>query len=454
MNPASVAMLSAAFARGRADPRDVLARALADIEAGDPQHAVFVALTASRAREAAAQSAARWREGRPLGPLDGVPIAWKDVFDMAGVVTRCGSPTRDDAPPAACDAALVQALQAQGMVSLGKTGMSELAYSGLGINAAQGTPANPWDRTLVRVPGGSSSGSGVAVARGWVPCAMGSDTSGSVRVPAAFLGLVGFKPSHGRYSTRGMFPLAPSLDVAGPLAQDVEDIGLIDQALTGQARAAVPALCDCRVVVPAGRALVTASAEVAEVFANALARLRRAGVRVVERRFDPFEQTRALFERDGTLVAVEATEVHRDLLQSERIDRVDPRIAQRMRLGAALPAANAARIRAARAPLMAQAVACLAEDEVLLYPTVGMTAPAQAPLDADPEAFAACNLRVLHNTMLASYLDMPTLSLPAGLAADGMPVGLSVSTGRQRDLALLAFGQALAVALRGTGDGS
>lgn len=445
---ATITALSADYAAGRSDPVAVLEACMGQIGA-DQQHAdsVFTRLTGQRAQRAARESAARWREGRPLGALDGIPLVWKDVFDMAGEVTTCGSASRHDARPARQDAELVRQLESCGVVSVGRTTLSEFAYSGLGINPVAGTPENPWDASTRRIVGGSSSGSAAAVARGWVPCGMGSDTSGSIRVPAALLGLVGFKPSSGRYPSQGMFPLAPSLDVAGPLVRSVADAQLLDCAITG-ASARPSRLQDWTFIVPSGRALASQTAQVQATFHAVLGMLGRAGVTVVERSFAPFEQTRALFDQHGTLVAVEAADVHRALLQSERLALVDPRIAQRMQLGAQISAQAAAVLKTRRAEMIATSRAHLPPGEILLYPTVCMTAPEIAPLEGDAALFAQCNAQILQNTMLSSYLDMPTLSLPAGLASDGLPVGVSLSLPCGLDAQLLGIGASLQSMLR------
>ena len=441
--------LHKAYAAARRRPLDVFEEVSAMVLAPDAHAHVFTALTLDRANRAARASDERWRAGQALGPLDGIPIVWKDVFDMAGTITTCGSRVLEHALPARQDAALVSQLEKLGMVSIGKTTLSEFAYSGLGINPFPGTPRNPADARVARIPGGSSSGSAAAVALGWAPCGMGTDTSGSIRVPAAFQGLVGFKPCGGRYATQGMFPLAPSMDTTGPLVRSVTDACLMDAALTGQVGEHAGALAEWTFIVPSGRALAQADAQVQAVFDEARSRLARAGAKVVARDFLPFELTRGVFERHGTLVAVEATKVHEALMASPDFSKVDARISARMRKGAALPKADREAIQSSRAPLVRMADEHLAAKEVLLYPTVAMTAPELAPLEQDEAWFAECNLRVLHNTMLASYLNMPTLSLPAGLAGDGLPVGISLSMAAGCDARLLGLGLAVERALAG-----
>ncbi|MET4577040.1 amidase family protein [Ottowia thiooxydans] len=444
----TMASLSSAYSARTTNPIDVL-EACIDRLQNESANApgVITSLTLERARTSARASAARWRKGRPLSAVDGLPMVWKDVFDISGQITTCGSAVREHARCATEDAALVEQLEALGVLSVAKTGLSEFAYSGLGINSFAGTPVNPWDPKTPRIVGGSSSGSAAAVIRGWVPLGMGSDTSGSLRVPAAFTGLVGFKPSHGRYRTGGMFPLAPSLDTAGPLVRDVGDVRLLDTVLTGSPVQTLD-LSDCTFIVPKGRALAVNTNEVQAVFDGVVSLLRKQGLKVVEREFAAFEKTRELFDQHGTLVAVEATQVHRELLHSDRLNLVDPRVAARMKLGAQLSDASSAEIRARRMPLLAQSLADLPTGEILIYPTVCMTAPEIGPLNDDAAWFAACNARVLQNTMLASYLDMPTLSLPAELAANGLPVGISVSMTTGCDALLLGVAQQLQDRLR------
>lgn len=440
-----IAALAQGYAQGSLDPVDVARRAL-DQARAPGMDAVFITLLEARALDEARASQARWRENRPLGPLDGVPLAWKDLFDMAGTVTTCASDTRRQAVPAAADAPAVRALAAAGMVSVGKTNLSEFAFSGLGINLHFGTPPNPHDAAVPRIPGGSSSGSAVAVARQVVPCAMGTDTSGSIRVPAALNGLVGWKPSSARYDQRGVFPLAPSLDSIGPLVQTVADACLIDDALLGRApvlRASTdrPA---ARLVIPSGIVMSELEPGVATAFEDMAERLARRGF-IIERRAVPvLDLTHHLFATFGTLVGIEAADVHRELLDDPAaLARVDARIVQRLRLGQAIPARNRQALRDNRPLLVAAMAEALGPDEALLLPTVPMTAPPMAALAADPAWFAQCNARVLRNTMIGSYLDMPTLALPCGTDGSGLPAGMSLAMATGRDEALLALGLAV-----------
>lgn len=439
-----IAALAEGYAQGRLDPVDVARQAL-DQARAPGMDTVFISLMEARALDEARASQARWREGRALGPLDGVPLAWKDLFDMAGTVTTCASDTRRQASPATLDAPSVRALAATGMVSVGKTNLSEFAFSGLGINLHFGTPPNPHDAGVARIPGGSSSGSAVAVARQIVPCAMGTDTSGSIRVPAALNGLVGWKPSSARYDQRGVFPLAPSLDSIGPLVHAVADACLIDDALLGRAPVlrTRPDRAAGRLVIPSGIVMGELEPGVAAAFETAAERLARQGFAIEHRTVPVLDLTHHLFATFGTLVGVEAVQVHRELLDSPALARVDARIVQRLRLGQAMPAQNRQALRDNRPRLIAAMAAALAPGEALLFPTVPMVAPPIAALDADPAWFAQCNARVLRNTMIGSYLDMPTLALPCGTDGAGLPVGLSLAMATGRDEALLALGLAV-----------
>ncbi|HLJ71765.1 MAG TPA: amidase family protein, partial [Roseiarcus sp.] len=262
---------------GAIDARRLVEQTLKAIEESDP--AIFTVVTAERARREAAASDARRAAGRALGPLDGAPIAWKDLFDFAGFVTTAGSRALADAAPAKADAPVVAALAAAGMAAVGRTNMTEFAYSGIGLNPRFGTPRNPYGSTP-RVPGGSSSGSAVAVARGLTPAAIGTDTGGSVRIPAAFTGVVGYKASAGRYPMSGAFPLSKTLDTLGVFAGAVADAILVDAAMRGVTPTLpAPAIVHgLRIVVPTNVVLHDCETEVLANFEGSLATLKAAGV--------------------------------------------------------------------------------------------------------------------------------------------------------------------------------
>ena len=348
---------------------------------------VFTQLTAERARAEARAAAARLRAGTPRGPLDGVPVAWKDLVDVAGTPTTAASALRRGLAPAAEDAPAVARLAAAGMVCVGKTNLSELAFSGLGLNPHFGTPPNPLD--AARAPGGSSSGSAVAVAAGVVPCAIGTDTSGSIRVPAAFCGIAGFKPSLARVDRGGVLPLAPSLDSVGPLATTVADLIALDAALRGaEAPAAAAGIDGLRFVVAEGPPVDDLDPGVAAAFAAALDALAAAGAEVERRPVAALEETMELLATHGLLVAHEAWRTHEALLDSPGAAGLDRRVLRRLRDGRALPPAGRTALLDARPRVQATLERELG-GALLLTPTAPHVAPPIAPLEADDDVFLA-----------------------------------------------------------------
>lgn len=409
--------------------------------AADPDLAhAFITLTPERARTEAAASARRHELGAPRGPLDGRPIAIKDLLDVAGTTTTAGAALRRDAPPATADAPAVAHLAAAGLVCVGKTNLSELAYSGLGLNPHFGTPRNPHDPQTPRVPGGSSSGSAVAVAAGAVDLAIGTDTSGSIRIPAALCGIVGFRPTSARIDRRGVFPLAATLDSVGPLTRTVADAIALDQALRGvPPEPVVPAaLGALTFVLPDGELFDDAQPGVCDRVVAAADALAAAGAQVDRRRVPSLDEAQALMDARGTIVVFEARAQHAALLASPDAQRLDRRVRNRLAHATPMTRADYAALLDARARLQRELAADL-HGALLLFPTVRHTAPAIAPLEADDDEYVRVNLRALRSTMLASYLDLPGVSLPAGVAdEDGLPVGVLLSAPPGDDDRLLA----------------
>ena len=408
--PTSAVELGQSIAAGDLDPVALARHYLA--QAGkDAAAAAYIRLTAERALREAEDSAARVRRGGALGPLDGVPVAWKDLFDVAGTPTTAGSATRRDAPAAVGDAPCVARLAAAGMVCLGKTNLSEFAYSGLGLNPHFGTPRNP--AAPGRVPGGSSSGSAAAVAAGAAPCAIGTDTSGSVRIPAAFMGLAGYKPTQERYSRQGVVPLAPSLDSVGILARTAWDLPALDAALRGQPYRTPrpPEPSALRITVQAGELTSDCVPAIRQRLQHVLDLLTSAGVTVTHRPVAALTEGQELIDRYGTLVGAEAYRTHGALLRDARAGLLDRRVRTRLEDGAAIPESSYLALRDGRPPLQQSVTEQLAGD-LLLYPTVRHPPPELAPIEADDSLFARVNLRTLRSTMLASYLDLPGIALP------------------------------------------
>jgi len=433
----SLTVLAAHYRQGGLDPADVTEAHLAKLAPGD----VVRLVTAERAREQAAAASRRWRRGRLRGPLDGVPIVLKDLLDTAGDVTGAGSPALFGASPAVADAPVAARLDAAGAVFLGKSTMTELAFSGLGLNPHTGTPGNAVDPA--RVPGGSSSGSAVAVARGLAVAAVGSDTGGSVRIPAAFNGLVGLKTTDGAIPTDGAVPLSTTLDTLGPITRDAADAWVLWRAM-----AALP-VTTAAVAERRGRfwAPPTVWQEALEDgvrarFEGALAALRAAGHEIVSDPFGELAELDGLYARYGSFAAHEAWALHEALL--ERHGAVmDARVVDRIRAAAGRPASDYLRLGYAREGLRRAAWARAAGFDALLAPTVRIAPPAIAPLEHDDAAYVAANAQVLRNTTLGNLLGGPCATVPIGLDREGLPVGLMVATHPGEDAAALAWAAAV-----------
>ncbi|MDB5554806.1 MAG: amidase [Rhizobium sp.] len=446
----SVAQLSVLIQAGALDPVALAEETLDGIR-GYKDQSVFVALTPDRAMAEAKASFARIKSGRSLGLLDGIPIAWKDLFDLEGMTTTAGSVILADAPKAAKDAAIVTALKSAGMVAIGRTNMTEFAFSGLGINPHYGTPENPHSTDEPRIPGGSSSGAGVSVAAGLVPVAMGSDTGGSIRIPAAFNGIVGYKSTRGRYSMEGMFPLAKSLDSLGPLCRTVQDAVWIDAAMRGLTASEVrrQSLNGLSLVVPETIFFDEIEPEVASAFEAALERLSKAGARIRRQAFPVFAEIFALYAKHGPLVTAEAYALHRERLDTPDAAIMDRIVAMRMRLGTKTAMTDYVVLLEARERMIALLSNQVAADEIIVSPTLPHVAPPIAPLTKDDELFFKTNGKTLRNTLIGNFLDWCGVSIPCGTGAAGMPVGLLLSGLPNTDEHLLGVALAAEEIVRG-----
>lgn len=430
------ALAEAALARAQ-DKAGEGARAFTRLYA---EGAVFAAEAADRLAKA----------GGTPAPLAGIPVSIKDLFDVAGETTLAGSVALKSAPPAAADAAVVRRLRAAGAVVVGKTNMTEFAFSGLGLNPHYGTPASPWDRKTRRIPGGSSSGAGVSVADGMALAAIGTDTGGSVRIPAAFNGVVGFKPTARRVPTAGCFPLSSTLDSIGPLAPSVACCALVDAVMAGEEPTPLPErpLAGLRFALPQRYVVDGLDAPVASAYSAALSRLSAAGAHLVEVQLAALEEIPRIMAK-GALVTVEAFAVHRDLLAAAGA-QYDPRVASRIRLGANAAAADYYDMLRQRADLIARVSRVTANYDAVLCPTIAITAPPIAPLERDDDLYVKTNLAVLRNTTAFNFLDRCAVSLPIHGPGEA-PVGLMVVGEPMADRALLAAAAAIEAALRRAG---
>jgi len=449
MSIGTVRQLSIDLREGRRDPVDLVAEVFDRITAhGDP--ALFIRTLRPRAEAEARASRERLRAGNPASLADGVPLAWKDLFDVRGSVTTAGSAVLRNAPPAAEDAALVHAAMRAGMVSVGCVNMTEFAYSGIGLNPHYGTPRNPRDPVVARSPGGSSSGSGAVVAAGIVPVSIGTDTGGSIRIPASFNGVVGYKTSVGHYPMDGVFPLSRTLDTLGPLAQTVEDCVLTDAALRGlRAPVAMAApMASLDFVIPDTHMMDDLSPAVAANFEAAVQRLTAAGARVRQIALPELREVSGLMGRYGPLASAEAMDVHHDRLSGPEAARIDPRVVRRIRMADGMSAVDLIRLTRARAGWIARINAALGS-AMLICPTTPTVAMPTAPLEADTEVFFHHNFRTLRNTAIGNFLDWCGLSIPSGQDGDAMPTGFMLCAPRGRDRQVLSAGLAIETFVRG-----
>jgi aspartyl-tRNA(Asn)/glutamyl-tRNA(Gln) amidotransferase subunit A len=449
MAQVSAAALSRKLRKAAVDPVDLAEQAFAAIEAaGDP--AIFTETFRDRALAEARAARRRLKAGKPASLLDGVPVAWKDLFDIAGRVTTAGSVVLKSNPPAARDAALVAAGKRAGLVSIGALNMTEFAYSGIGLNPHYGTPRNPNGTGPARVPGGSSSGSGVAVARGIVPIAIGTDTGGSIRIPASFNGVVGYKSSTGHYPMEGVFPLSRTLDTLGPLATSVEDCVLADAVLRGLAKPkarSVP-VKGLSLLVPETVVFGGAQAAVVDNFEAALARLRKSGAKVRRIAMPVLQKVLDLIARRGHLLGAEALAVHEARVFGPDAERMDARVVRRIRMAEKMTAADLVIVLEERHRLIAEAAEVMG-DSILAFPTTATVAMPTAPLEADQEEFFRANVLTLRNTMLGNLLDWCGVSIPSGHDADGMPTAFLLSAPHGRDTQVLSTGLAVEALVRG-----
>ena len=443
----SIAGLSGLLQTRAVSPIEVVESVLDAVAAHDDQ-AIFVTMMRERALEEARASARRFAEGRSHGLLDGIPVAWKDLFDIKAMVTTAGSKVLAKNAPAPSDAAVVGALAAAGMVSVGRVNMSEFAFSGLGLNPHYGTPKNPNSRSAPRIPGGSSSGSGVAVAAGLVPVAIGTDTGGSVRIPAALNGVVGYKATRGRYRMDGVFPLANSLDSLGPLCRTVQDAIWVDAAMGSQLPTiAARSMAGVEIVIPSDVVFDGLEPGVAAAFEATEKRLTDVGVRFVRQAFPAFSEILRLMSHHGALVTAEAYWLHRHRFLVSAAD-IDPRVVTRTLLGESITLCDYLDIIDARRRLIADVNACVGK-RLVAFPTVPHVAPVIGSLTTDDDLFVKTNGKTLRNTLLGNFLDWCGLSIPCGTGEAGMPVGFLLSAVAGADAALLSFGVAAEAVIRG-----
>lgn len=440
--------IAAQLAAGTLTARDHVESCLAAINSEDGARA-FITVNADRARAEADHIDRVRAGGGGLPPFAGVTLSVKDLFDVAGEVTRAGSKVLDDAAPATRDATVVARLRAAGFIIIGRTNMTEFAYSGLGMNPHYGNPRSPYGRDQGdgHIAGGSSSGSAVSIADGMAAATIGTDTGGSTRAPAALCGIVGMKPTAHRMPSTGVYPLSTSFDAAGPMATSAQCCAILDDLMTGgdgKPETAFP-LVGLRLAVPRGYLFDDLDPQVASAFDAAIDRLSAAGAHITDIRLDILEDLRPA-NRAKSIVSAEAHEIHREMMARRR-DVYDPYVAARLDGGADISAADFIAMGRERTQTCAAVQAVTRPFDAVVLPT---TPTIPMPIDAlqGIDTLMKASARVLRNTALSNYLDRPTITLPCHAPA-AAPVGLSLMGSRHHDRRLLAIAASAEPVVRG-----
>lgn len=425
--------------------RTRLEEILARLEERKDTERTFVTLYPQTARAEADAADARLHEGKTIGPLDGRIVSIKDLFDVAGEPTLAGSIIRRSRPPATADAPIVRRLREAGAVIIGKTHMTEFAFTAVGLNPHYPVPGNATDASLV--PGGSSSGAAVSAAEGTCDIAIGSDTGGSIRIPAALNGLVGFKPTASRIPLEGAFPLAPSLDSVGPLATSVADCALADAIMAGETPEPLVAkpLAGLTFGVPRGRLFEDMDPEIAAAFDANLARLAEAGVELVDCSIDDLLEALADATRIGSIAGIEASRVHADWLDDDQAP-VDFRVTTTLRRRRLVSDGDLTALLETRKELARAMDARLSPFDALVLPTAPIFAVTIASVSSDEDTYRGVEDLLLRNNQVANQFDLTAITLPMpGLAH---PAGLMLFGRNGTDRALLEIAASVEALIR------
>ena len=434
----------AALNTNKITARQLVENCLAAIDDPDGEgQRAFISTYHDRARQQADMVDHARKQGWAVPKFAGIPLSVKDLFDEAGIVTTAGSIVLKDAAPASQDAIVVARLKAAGFIVIGRTNMTEFAFSGLGTNAHYGTPRSPFERDpnnpkIGRVAGGSSSGSAVSISDHMAVATIGSDTGGSTRAPAAFCGIVGFKPTTDRMPGAGIFPLSTSFDAAGPMGTSVDCCAMLDSLMAGKDGNAEPPfpVKNLRLAIPVGYLFDDLDDHVAQCFAAAIKALSAAGAIIEEMPIAPIEAMRPS-NNTKSIVAAEAYALHRDRLESDAVAQYDPYIAHRLAGGHDISTTDYINMFAARKKVWADVQTMTQHFDALALPTSPALPPTLDTLDSIA-AKTAINARCLRNTSLSNYLDQPTITLPCH-GAGTAPVGISLMGPRLHDRRLFAI---------------
>ncbi len=448
MSAPTLASLAADLAAGRTTSRKLVEDCLAKI--ADPKgegQRVYIHVDKDAALTAAdAMDALRKANAAP-SRFAGIPVSIKDLFDIKGQVTRAGSRALDDSAPADNDAPTVARLRAAGFILIGRTNMVEFAYSGIGTNPHYGTPKGAWKREVGHVPGGSSSGAGVSVLDGMAHAALGTDTGGSCRIPAAFNGIVGYKPTQRRVPLDGAVPLSFTLDSIGPLARSVACCAAMDAVLAGEPDFELKprAIKGMRLAIPATIAMDELDPVVAEVFERSIKLLSEKGA-LIERIEVPAFNDIPLMSSKGGFTAAESFAWHCELLTAKG-DVYDPRVSVRIARGEAMTAADYIDLLPMRRSLIARVEATIAPYDALVMPTCPIAPPTIAEMD-DDKVFAKKNLMALRNCTLINMIDGCAISLPIS-RKDEAPVGLMLAAAGGSDRRIFELAAGMEAIIRG-----
>jgi len=444
---ATVAFLSAELAAGRTTSRKLVEEALSRIQDTTGEGArTFLKVYADSAQEQADASDKLRASGVVRSAVEGIPISVKDLFDVAGDVTRAGSKALASAPPAKADATAVARLRAAGAIIVGRTNTVEFAFGGVGLNPHYGTPTNPYDRSSSRVPGGSSAGAAVSVADGMAVMGLGSDTRGSVRIPAALCGITGFKPTQARIPRDGCFPLSYTLDSVGPLGNSVACCAVYDAILAGEeaSTAAAPQalpLQSLRFLIPNCILFENLEASVATAFERSIEKLKSSGAHIVRMDVPELTEGMPLFDNGG-FASPEAYQIHRPILAKHKA-LYDPKVAARLAFGENFSAADYIQLGFDRKVLISKMSAILKPFDAMLSPTIPVIAPTMDEVNKD---YIAWNLRIIRNTGFINLLDGCAATVPCHLTGEA-PVGLQVAGMGGTDKHILAVAQTIETTL-------
>ena len=479
----TLAALAAQLAAGETSSAALVQSALARGEQEGVEN-VFTQLDVANAQQQELEQDALRADGRAPSRWAGIPITVKDLFDLAGQTTMAGSRVLSSRAPASANAPAIQHLLDAGFVVLGKVNMTEFAYSGLGLNAHYGTPVNPWSGEMARIPGGSSSGAGASVAGGIVPASIGTDTGGSVRIPAALCHLVGFKPPSAAVSTEGAVPLSATLDSVGPLANSVAccrvlasimSAGHICPSTVSGEAASLPPLSGRRLLLPVASSTRDCALwrqldpQVQSRFEQSVQRLVEAGVEIIREPVPLFDDVLESGVQ-GTIVGFESSQWHREMI-SHSADQYDPRVLSRM-LGGFDVTDEAYKIALAKRDVLIDRFAGLMKDfDAVIWPTTAIVAPTFDELQDDKE-YGRINQLMLRNTSIGNTLDSAAVTIPLPITAaaestadsldsdldsdaetllddrDRMPAGFMLLQSRERCDHLLAVAESLEPVIR------